>query len=243
MLKPNISIVTICYNAENDIEKTMRSVLGQLYNDMEYIIVDGMSEDKTMQIVNNVIKDYPQKKINIISEPDKGIYDAMNKGINLASGKWLNFMNAGDIFSTNTIIDDIANSGLFDRSDFIYSDFYVQRKKKKRLIKQDYSKGRVLHQSCFYRKTLHNDVGKYIVTKPYIVSDYWFFVQIKNTRIVKYNMPISINDTKGISMQGYWCQYQKICVDYMFRRISIPKFFFELFKQSLKNIVFSIIKR
>lgn len=106
MEKLKITVVTVCYNASGVIEQTMRSVLSQTYSNMEYVIVDGASKDNTLDIINKVSVEYPQANIVIKSEPDSGIYDAMNKGIGLATGDWINFMNAGDQFVS---ADTLAN--------------------------------------------------------------------------------------------------------------------------------------
>ena len=91
---PIISVITVCYNVASTIEKTMLSVLNQTYKNLEYIIIDGNSTDGTVDI----IKKYAERLTFWISEPDKGIYDAMNKGIVKATGKFLIFMNAGGEF-------------------------------------------------------------------------------------------------------------------------------------------------
>ncbi len=98
------SIVTVCYNAGDVIERTLQSVLSQRYNNIEYIVIDGASKDGTMDI----LKQYSNKIDVLISEPDSGVYDAMNKGIANASGEYINFMNAGDIFVDDAVLRNLA---------------------------------------------------------------------------------------------------------------------------------------
>ena len=91
---PKFSIITVTYNAEKVLEDTIQSVISQTYHHIEYIIVDGASKDGTLSIINR----YRSRIHTVVSEPDKGLYDAMNKGIALASGDYLCFLNAGDCF-------------------------------------------------------------------------------------------------------------------------------------------------
>jgi glycosyltransferase involved in cell wall biosynthesis len=99
-----ISIITVCYNSASTIEKTILSVANQTYNDIEFIIVDGNSKDNTLAI----IKKHGDKITKWISEPDKGLYDAMNKGIALATGDLIGILNSDDTFYSNTVIEEIA---------------------------------------------------------------------------------------------------------------------------------------
>lgn len=98
-----ISIITICFNAATDLENTIASVRSQKYKDYEYIVVDGGSKDATLAVIN----DNSDKITKWVSEPDKGIYDAMNKGIKMASGEWVIMMNAGDVFADSQVLQNV----------------------------------------------------------------------------------------------------------------------------------------
>ena len=96
---PKISIITVCYNCAKTIERTIKSVLSQSYPLVEYIIVDGNSNDGTV----DVIRKYEQSISFWLSEPDKGIYDAMNKGIDAATGELIGFINADDFYADGAV--------------------------------------------------------------------------------------------------------------------------------------------
>lgn len=114
-----ISVITVCYNCQFDLEKTILSVINQSYKNIEYIIIDGGSTDKTL----DVIKKYIDKITYWVSEPDKGIYDAMNKGIRKATGDWINFMNAGDCFASPDVIAKLFSCNIIPNDiKFIYGD-------------------------------------------------------------------------------------------------------------------------
>lgn len=118
--RPLISIITVCLNSEKYLEKTVKSIINQTYDNIEYIIIDGGSTDCTLQI----IKKYEDKIAYWISEKDKGVYDAMNKGIDIATGEWINFMNAGDKFYKNNTVEKIFLGNDYD-TDFIYGDCQI----------------------------------------------------------------------------------------------------------------------
>lgn len=103
---PKFSVITVCYNAEATIEDTIQSVISQTYHHVEYIIVDGASKDRTMDIVNR----YREHIAIVVSERDKGLYDAMNKGIGLATGDYLCFLNAGDSFHEDDTLQQMVHS-------------------------------------------------------------------------------------------------------------------------------------
>ncbi len=104
--KPLISIITVTYNAEGTLPSTIKSVNEQSWTDYEHLIIDGESKDSTLQIARSMASE----KTKILSERDKGIYDAMNKGIRMANGKYLIFLNAGDSFHSQKTLETIANT-------------------------------------------------------------------------------------------------------------------------------------
>lgn len=149
-----ISIITVTYNADSCLEKTIQSVIEQTYKNIEYIIIDGASKDNTI----NLIKKY-SNHINLwISEPDKGLYDAMNKGIKFATGDWIFFINAGDIFVSPDVLSLIFGDKSYN-ADIIYGDAIEYDNN--RYIKK---KGRVIsnsvppeyrHGASFVRNNVH----------------------------------------------------------------------------------------
>ena len=171
--KPLISVITAVFNDKEHLEQTIKSVITQTYDNVEYIIIDGGSADGTLDI----IRKYEHLIDYWISEPDEGIYDAMNKGIDLAAGEWINFMNAGDEFVDKNVIQDnllLLNS---NGTEFIYSDtiFTNAKRKKQRLWRCDHETKRLIHQSCIYKKELHGIFGKYLTHKNITTADYIFF--------------------------------------------------------------------
>ncbi|WP_291275238.1 glycosyltransferase, partial [Flavobacterium sp.] len=99
-----ISVITVNYNNDNGLKKTIESVINQTYKNFEFIIIDGGSTDQSSEIIKNY-----QDKINYwVSEPDKGVYSAMNKGIKVANGDFLIFMNSGDVFINENVLQNVV---------------------------------------------------------------------------------------------------------------------------------------
>lgn len=117
--KVKISVVTVCFNAEKVIEETIKSVLKQTYQNKEYIIVDGASSDGTLDVVRRYAA---AAGIKYISEPDYGIYDAMNKGSELAEGDYIQFLNAGDLLVDEMVLEKAAEQIEQIRADVVYGD-------------------------------------------------------------------------------------------------------------------------
>lgn len=168
-----ISVVTICYNVERDVERTIKSVLEQDYPNVEYIIVDGKSSDGTMSVVNK----YADKIDCVISEPDNGIYDAMNKGIKVATGDWINFMNVGDTFFSKTVLSDFAKS-VDEDTDVAYCDAMMIYHQGKKIYRPDpisvlEKRMAFCHQSSFIRASVHKERPFDLQYK--LSADYDFF--------------------------------------------------------------------
>ena len=157
---PKISIITVVFNAVQTLEDTIKSVLGQTYDNLEFIIVDGGSNDGTLDI----LKKNDSLKITFKSEPDKGIYDAMNKGIKIAKGEWIYFLGADDTFYNETVLEKVFSDSAIDSYDLMYGNVYAHALK--RVYDGEFSKDRLLfqnisHQAIFYKKKVHNKVGYY----------------------------------------------------------------------------------
>ncbi len=212
-----VSIITIVYNDAKGLERTIKSVINQTFTDYEYIIIDGGSTDGTIEI----IKKYSAQITKWISEPDKGIYDAMNKGIKMADGEWISMMNAGDIFADSHVLRQVFSLNIPSNKTFIYSDIYTLRKNGQRIYRPlSYDKGNLIHQAIIYRRKLHEEHGYYIVTKKIIISDYLFFMRIPIEEVMKINIIIAEYEGGGVSAQGNWACQQAYCADVVFRRRS-----------------------
>lgn len=118
MRDPKVSVITVTYNSSKVLERTIKSVVLQKYNNVEYLIIDGQSQDETVEIA----KKYKPFLSTIISEPDKGVYDAMNKGMLLASGEWVIFMNAGDVFCNDEVLKNIFSLEIDKKTAVLYGD-------------------------------------------------------------------------------------------------------------------------
>ena len=125
-----VSIITVCYNSEKYISDSINSVINQSYHNIEHIVIDGSSTDNTIGILNS----YKTRIAKIISEPDKGIYDAMNKGIKHASGDIIGILNSDDLYIDNNVLSQVVEHFRRSSCDILFADLYYVNKDNTDLI-------------------------------------------------------------------------------------------------------------
>lgn len=197
-----LTVVTVTYNAEESLEKTIKSVMNQGLPELEHIIIDGSSTDDTIEI----IKKY-EKSINYwVSEPDKGIYDAMNKGIEVAKGDWINFLNAGDTYANDETLIKWALQ-ISPESDVIYGDRYYVENGIRELqnampIETIFKCMPFGHQATFFKKAVIQKLG-FNETYKY-AADYNLLMQLylESYEFQYVKLPICIYDSGGRSESG-----------------------------------------
>ena len=178
-----ISIVTVCFNSESTIGDTLKSVESQNYESIEHIIVDGNSSDNTLDIVKKF-----KHVSSIISEDDNGIYDAMNKGLNLSNGEVVGFLNSDDFLFDNSVIEEYAEKFRTEQVDIIYGDLdFINNNNK--ILRQwrssPFKKKEILngwippHPTFYARRSLFEKLGAFD-TKLKFASDYDLMIRFLN---------------------------------------------------------------
>lgn len=176
--KPLITVVTVVYNNESTLERCIRSVLGQIYDNLEYIIIDGGSTDGTMQIIN----EYKGAIDYFISEPDNGIYNAMNKGISLAKGEYVCLLNSDDFYSDEFISESVKKAKE-SNSDIVFSNCSMFGKE---TIAGKISEGifihylNINHSTFLVSKETYNDIGPYREDYKIISDAIWMRTAYKH---------------------------------------------------------------
>ena len=173
-----VSIITVVYNNQSTIDYAIRSVLSQDYPNIEYIVVDGNSTDATVEKIQN----YKKNITHFISEPDKGIYDAMNKGLKLATGDIIGILNSDDFYADNNIISSIVNEFQEKKIDLVFGDIVFVKPENLNKITRYYSSDNFhprkfawgwmpAHPSCFLKQEIYKKYG-YFKTDYKIAADY-----------------------------------------------------------------------
>ena len=189
-----VSIITATYNSAKSIESCLCSVLNQNYNDIEYLIIDGESNDQTLTTLNKFVTDFNQ--IRIFSEKDKGLYDALNKGINFASGDIIGFVHSDDFLESNNIIGDIVSMIKSENLDGVYGDLqYVDKNNTQIVIRNwkssEFNKSLLKkgwmppHPTLFLKKEVYKNHGLFDLSYK-ISADYDFMLRVFNDSELKF---------------------------------------------------------
>lgn len=244
-----ISIITVCYNSEKTISKTLESILYQSFKDVEHIIIDGKSTDSTLSIISKFLHN---KKV--ISEPDKGIYDAMNKGIEIATGDIIGFLNSDDFYVNNNILSNVTK--IFENNsdiDACYSDLiYVNQTdtsnivrfvKSKKFYKGLFSKGWCPpHPTFFVRRSIYERFGKFDLNYS-IASDVDLMMRflemhnIKSKYIPEVWVKMRMGGITNKNFRNIWLQNKEIILSFKKNNLSVNflKFFvFKILSRSLQ---------
>jgi glycosyltransferase involved in cell wall biosynthesis len=171
---PFFSIIIPTYNSEGKLADTIESILSQTFGDFEILLIDGLSTDNTITITRRFIAD--DKRIKLVSEKDCGIYDAMNKGVRRAKGRWIYFLGSSDYLLDETVLEKVVPFLDKKRYDFVYGDViapdyggvYGGEFNRDRLILEN-----ICHQSIFYHKSLFDKLGLYSLKYPLLAD--WVF--------------------------------------------------------------------
>ena len=214
-----VSVITISFNSEAVIKKTIESVLKQTYTDIEYLIIDGASKDKTVEIAESYKDAFAQKGIDykIFSEPDKGIYDAMNKGISKATGEFVGLINSGDWYEP-AMIETAVKAYEEKPYDIFYADINLIKENGTIIVKKSkYDKFPTSrhwnHPTMVVRKEYYEKIGTYKCVG--IHDDFEFLLRARkqNARVTIKNVTLANFMTGGASNQKSFKKCKSRCHD------------------------------
>jgi glycosyltransferase involved in cell wall biosynthesis len=197
---PTISVVTVCYNSAKTIRKTLESVTGQTYRNIEYIVVDGGSTDGTLAIID----EYRHAIAKFISEPDSGVYDAMNKGVGMATGDWVHILNSDDFYAAPDALE--AAVPVLDPHRTNYFLMWREFADRSRDLQAwDYSRWRLFvsaflpHPALIVSRKQYDTIGVYN-TRYRIAADHDMILRLTGKWAgVKHNMPLTVMLQGGLS--------------------------------------------
>lgn len=197
-----VTIITVCFNAFEDLKKTLNSVLNQTYTDYEYIVIDGGSYDRTLELLKQYKSLFTSagKSFHFVSEKDNGTYDAMNKGARMAQGEWINYMNAGDSFYATTTLQEFFSHRIANNIGVVYGDTLQIFDFGSGIAKaSDYIKDNptmpFCHQSCFVRTKI---MQQYLFDLTYrIVADHDLFFRLSENHVEFQYLPIVVARYNG----------------------------------------------
>jgi glycosyltransferase involved in cell wall biosynthesis len=238
--KMKISIITPTYNSAQTLSDTIESIIDQNYSDLEYIIIDGKSKDNTVEIVNNY-KD--RLNITLISEPDDGIYDAMNKGIKMATGEIIGIINADDFYHNNKVLKQIKDAFSNDNKiDAVYGDLvYIDKNDKTKIVRNwkagSYSENKlnsgwiIPHPTFFVRKSVYKRIDKIFDTEFTISADYELILRLLkiekiNVKYIPQNLVfMRTGGTSSKNIQNKKVGWQELKDSWTKNNLKLPRFF------------------
>lgn len=208
-----VSVITVVKNDAAHIEETMCSVLDQQYGDLEYVIKGGRSKDATPEIVDSVIRQYPDRRIRYVDTPDGGIYDAMNQAVAICRGEWILFMNSGDLFVSPHVLADIFGKKDVQKADVLYGDAIVSAKAGQAVWKADFPsinrKMPFCHQACLIRRELLKQTPFDLQYR--IAADYDNLLTLyeKGARFLYVDRLIAVFCLQGVSSTRFVLRYRE----------------------------------
>jgi len=214
--KPLVSIITVCLNSEKYLEQTIQSVINQTYDNIEYIIIDGGSNDRTLDI----IKKYENRIAYWVSEPDKGIYDAMNKGISFARGEWVGIINSDDWYAPDTVHCIVEAAAEKPETGVFFGNMIVYQPENNRVAYHQAKKGQpedlslemnIPHPTCFVARRIYEQFQfnpAFRIAGDYDLLVRFYFNGIKFSHI---DRTLVYYRPGGISTQNF---YRRIIEEY-----------------------------
>lgn len=241
-----VSIITVTYNSADTIEQTIQSVVGQDYPNIEYIIVDGLSTDNTMAI----IKRFENKISTIVSEKDNGLYDALNKGIGLATGDVIGFIHSDDFYTNTSVISKYVQKFIDANVDAVYSDlYYVDKNNPDKIIRiwksGQYHQNSFLfgwmppHPTFFVKKNVYDKLGVFNTTFT-SAADYELMLRfIYHHKITIAYLPIftvkmRVGGKSNITIKNRWLANKEDKKAWLIN--GLKPYFFTLYLKPLRKI-------
>lgn len=198
MQQPKITVITATYNCASTLERTLKSVLEQNYSNLEYIIIDGVSTDGTLDIVEK----YKSQLSCVVSEPDKGIYDAMNKGLDRASGDFIYFIGGDDVMKSG-VLNEIAPK-LSDKNTLYYGNVIMQPIELRYLgkfNKYKFLRKNISHQAIFFPRSVFESGRRYSMDYR-LLSDYVFNLDLWSEGVKFQYIDVDIADFQLAGASG-----------------------------------------
>ena len=228
-MHPKFSIITVCKNSEDTIRYTLNSIKSQTYKNIEHVIIDGVSNDGTINIIKEYIKTDPQIPVTFISEEDEGIYDAINKGIEKCTGELISILNADDIFHSNSSVEDIVKHISIDNENdiFFFGLTYFRNENFQKIIRYYPSKNFKKwmlnfgiippHPASVIKKKIYNKYGNY--DKRFKISGdfdlFLRFIKINNLKFKNFKLNTIKMKTGGASGRNLLSYYISLKENYI----------------------------